>query len=119
MGFFYRALQHRAGLYLRLHRGARDRSGSGYLGFYLRDISQPSSRGRSGARQLHALDLRRLAYDFLSEDGLGLSAWLRLFVLRWHDGSATYLGEDVGPGNERRAAGTNPETTGHRIGHEL
>jgi hypothetical protein len=43
------------------------------------------------SRKLHALDLRRLAYDFLPEDGLCVSTWLRLLVLRQHDGSATHL----------------------------
>ena len=32
------------------------------------------------------------------------------------DGSSTGLGEDTGSGDERCAAGANPETTGHRIG---
>ena len=57
--FFTQHYLHRAGLHLRVHRGPRHRPGSGHLGFHLRDISQSPSRGRSNARQLHALDLRR------------------------------------------------------------
>ena len=38
-------------MHLRLHRRARHRSGSGHLGFHLRDFSQPPSRGRTDARQ--------------------------------------------------------------------
>ena len=100
--FFTAALRDRAGLYLLLHRRARRRPGSGDLGFHLRDIPQPAARGRAGAGQLHALDLRRPAYDFFPQDGHRLSARLRFLVLRLHDGSATHLGEDDGSGNERR-----------------
>src|SRR6266403_1115042 len=45
---------------------------------------------------------------------------VRLRVLCRHDGAPTYSGEDVGSGDEGDSAGTNPETTEHRIGcHEL
>ena len=60
--FFTRAFQHRAGLHLRLHRGARRRAGRGDLGVHLRDLPQPASRRRPGAGQLHPLDLCRPAH---------------------------------------------------------
>ena len=113
--FFTNHYLDRAGLHLRLHRRPRHRPGRGHLGLYLRDISQPPSRRRSDPRQLHALDLRRPAHHVLPEDGRILPARLRLLVLCRHDGSATHLGEDDGSGDEGRAAGANPETTGHRI----
>ena len=62
--------------------------------------------------------IRRFTYDVLPEDGFSLSAWLCLFVLRLHDGAPTHLGENVGSGDEGRAAGANSETIGHRIGDE-
>ena len=113
--FFTGHLLDRAGLHLRFHRRARDRPGSGDLGFYLRDISQSSSRGRPDARQLHALDLRRPAHNFLSEDGLRVPARLCFLVLCRHDGSPTDLGEDDGSGDEGRAAGADSETAGDRV----
>ena len=67
--FFTAALQHRAGVHLRLHRGARHRPGRGDLGVHLGDLSEPSSRRRPVARQLDALGLRRAAHDVLPGDG--------------------------------------------------
>ena len=58
-----------------------DRPGRRHLGVHLGDLSQSASRRGPGARQLHALDFRRAAHDFLSEDGHRVSAGLRLSVL--------------------------------------
>jgi SP family arabinose:H+ symporter-like MFS transporter len=69
VGLLYRTLLNRAGLHLRVHRSPCDRPGSSHLGSYLRDISQSSSGGRTDARQLHTLDLCRLAHNFFPGDG--------------------------------------------------
>ncbi len=60
-----------------------------------------------------------LLTTFFPEDGIRLSAGLRFLVLRRDDGSATYLGEDNGSGDQRRAAGADPETIRHRIETEI
>ena len=61
--FFTAAFRHRAGVHLRLHRGACGRPGRGDLGVHLGNFPEPPSGGRPGAGQLHALDLRGAAHD--------------------------------------------------------
>ena len=114
VGVLHRSLQHRAGVHLRLHRGARGRPGRGHLGVHLRDLPEPSSGRGPGARQLHALDLRRAADHVLPEDGHGVRAGVRLPVLLRHDGAAADLGEDHGARDQGRAAGADAAAARHR-----
>ena len=101
-----------AAWYRGLHRGARGRTRRRHLGFYLRDLSQPPSCGRPDSGQFYALDLRCLAHNFLSEDGLFFPARLCFLLLRRHDGPATHLGEDDGSRDEGRPLGANPKAIG-------
>ena len=73
VGVLHAALRHRAGVHLRVHRGACHRPGRGDLGAHLGDFPEPASRGRAGAGQLHALDFCGAADHVLPEHGHGVS----------------------------------------------
>jgi len=118
MGFFYGALQHRAGLYLRLHRRARNRSGA-VIWVFISEIFP--NRHRAKAQAVGSFThwiFCRIAYDFLSKmvsafpPGYVFACFAGMMVLQliW---VKTLVPETKG------VRWNKSRNNWHRIGHEL
>jgi len=96
MGIFHGKLRYRAGLHICIHCRACGWAGNSDLGADFGDIPNQASCRRPGSRELHTLDFRSIAHDFLSKNGHRFCPGLRILVFLFHDGFATHLGENDG-----------------------
>lgn len=95
---------HRARLHDRLHRGPRRRVRNDYLGIHLGDLPERPARGRTGARQLHALDFRGAADAGLPDRDQGVRHGLHVRLFLRDDDPAADLGENHDAGDEGAVA---------------